>query len=86
MSRRMTVGFHDDGLYTDLKIAAVRRRLTASAIIAEAVNEWLERREDAELHPQINAARAEYKEKGGRPWAEVRKELTKPGTRKTGKR
>jgi len=41
MSRRMTVVFHDDELYTDLKVAAVRRRLTASEIIAEAVTEWL---------------------------------------------
>jgi predicted DNA-binding protein len=47
----MTVVFHDDELYTDLKVAAVRRRRTASEIITEAVTEWLESREDAALAP-----------------------------------
>lgn len=84
MSRRMTVVFHNDDLYTDLKVAAVRRRLTASEIIAQAVTEWLESREDAELAPVIKSARAEYQSKGGRPWAEVRKELDKSITRRNG--
>lgn len=75
MSRRMTVVFHDDDLYTDLKVAAVLRRRTASEIIAEAVTEWLESREDAALLPVIKSARAEYQEKGGRPWSEVRQEM-----------
>lgn len=69
MSRRMTVVFHDDDLYTNLKVEAVRRRKPASDIVSEAVLEWLESREDAELLPVIDAARAEWKEKGGRPWA-----------------
>ena len=76
MSRRMTVVFHDDDLYTNLKIEAVRRRKPASDIVSEAVLEWLESREDAELVPVIDAARAEWKEKGGRPWAEVEREMT----------
>jgi len=62
----MTVVFRNDELYTDLKAAAVRRRLTASEIIAQAVTEWLESREDAELVPVFKAARAEYHLKGGR--------------------
>jgi hypothetical protein len=84
MSRRMTVVFHNDELYTDLKVAAVRRRLTASEIIAEAVTEWLESREDIELAPVIKASRTEYQTKGGRPWGEVRKELDKSITRRNG--
>ncbi len=84
MSRRMTVVFHNDELYTDLKVAAVRRRLTASEIIAEAVTEWLESREDAELVPVIKAAHSEYQAKGGRPWGEVRKQLDKSITRRNG--
>jgi hypothetical protein len=86
MSRRMTVVFHDDELYTDLKVAAVRRRLTASEIITEAVTEWLESREDAALVPVIKAARAEYQEKGGRPWDEVRQEVNQSIARRNGKR
>ena len=75
MSRRMTVVFHDDDLYTNLKIAAVRRNRPASEIIAEAIWEWLESREDAELLPTIEAARAEWRKKGGRPWSKAEKDL-----------
>jgi hypothetical protein len=39
------------------------------------VREWLESHEDAELIPVIESARAEWKEKGGRPWTEVEQEL-----------
>lgn len=86
MSRRMTVVFHNDDLYTDLKVAAVRRRLTASEIIAEAVTEWLESREDAALLPVIDAARTEYKEQGGRPWSKVRQEVSQAIDKRNGKR
>ena len=75
MSRKMTVVFHSEELYTELKVAAARRHMPASEIIADAVNEWLESREDAELLPVIGAARKEWKEKGGRPWAEVERDV-----------
>jgi hypothetical protein len=71
MSIKMTVVFHDEDLYTHLKVAAARRHMPASEIIADAVTEWLESREDAELLPSIEAARIEWKEKGGRPWSEI---------------
>jgi hypothetical protein len=71
MSIKMTVVFHDEDLYTYLKVAAARRHMPASEIIADAVTEWLESREDAELLPAIEAARIEWKEKGGRPWSEI---------------
>lgn len=75
MSRKMTVVFHDEGLYTDLKVEAARSHQPASKIVSEAVKEWLERQEDAELLPQVAEAKAEWKVKGGRPWSEVEKEL-----------
>ena len=71
MSIKMTVVFHDEDLYTYLKVEAARRHMPASEIIADAVTEWLESREDAELLPAIEAARIEWKEKGGRPWSEI---------------
>lgn len=77
MKRKVTLVFHDEDLYTRLKIEAVRRRTTASEIVADAVGEWLESHEDAELLPLINSARAEWKEKGGRPWSEAERELGK---------
>ena len=75
MSKRMTVVFHDEDLYTYLKVEAARRHKPASDIIAEAVREWLESHEDAELLPVVEAARTEWQEKGGRPWAEVEHKL-----------
>jgi hypothetical protein len=75
MKRKMTVVFHDEDLYTQLKIEAVKSHRPACDIVAEAVREWLESREDSELLPAIEAARAEWREKGGRPWAEVEQEL-----------
>lgn len=77
MSRRMTVIFHDEDLYTSLKIEAVKRRLSASDLIAEAVKELLESREDIKLVPIIEEARAEYNKKGGRVWNEVSGDLKK---------
>ncbi len=82
MSRRMTVVFHDEELYTQLKIEAARRHKAASEIVADAVREWLENREDAELFPVIEAARSEWKEKGGHPWSEAERKLEESVTQR----
>ncbi len=82
MSRKMTVVFHDEELYTYLKVEAARRHTAASEIITDAVREWLESREDAELLPVIESARSEWKEKGGRPWSEVERELEETVTQR----
>ena len=84
MTRKVTLVFHDEDLYTQLKIEAVRRRTTASDIVADAVREWLESREDAELAPAIEAARTEWKEKGGRPWSEAEREIEESVDRREG--
>lgn len=75
MSRKMTVVFHNEELYTDLKVEAARRHIAASDIVAEAVQQWLDDREDEELLPLIRESIKEYEEKGGKPWEEVDKEL-----------
>jgi hypothetical protein len=77
MKRKMTVVFQDEDLYIQLKIEAVKRRTAASEIVSDAVREWLESREDAELLPAIESATQEWKEKGGRPWSEAEKDLEK---------
>jgi hypothetical protein len=84
MKRKVTLVFHDEDLYTQLKIEAVRRRTTASEIVADAVREWLESREDAELVPAIEVARDEWKEKGGRPWSEAEREIEESIDRREG--
>ena len=82
MTKRMTVVFHDENLYTSLKVEAAKKHKPASEIVAEAVAEWLERSEDEKLIPVIKAAQAEWEEKGGRSWDEVEKELEEDINRK----
>lgn len=82
MSRKMTVVFHDEELYTYLKVEAARRHTPASEIITDAVRQWLENREDADLLPVIEADRTEWKEKGGRPWSEVEQEMEESVSRR----
>ena len=82
MGRRMTVVFHNEELYTYLKVEAARRHIPASDIVADAVHEWLEKQEDAELVPVVEAGRAEWNEKGGRPWSEVEQELEEAVTQR----
>jgi hypothetical protein len=84
MSRKMTVVFHNEELYTYLKVEAARRHMPASEIISDAVSEWLESREDAELLPIIEAARTEWKQKEGRPWSEAERELEAAVNRRDG--
>lgn len=75
MARKMTVVFHDEELYTYLKVEAARRHRAASEIVSDAVRGWLESQEDADLLPVIESARSEWKGKGGRPWSEAEREL-----------
>ncbi len=77
MSRKMTVVFHDEELYTNLKVEAARRHSAASEIVTDAVRQWLENREDADLLSAVESAHAEWKQKGGRPWSEVEQQVDK---------
>ena len=75
MSKRMTVIFEDEALYTALKVEAARKGRHAKDIVAEAVSEWLEAREDEELGSDLEERRTEWKEKGGRSWAAVERDM-----------
>ena len=65
MSKRMTVIFEDEALYTALKVEAVRKGRHAKDIVTEAVSEWLEAREDEELRAGLEEARHEWERQGG---------------------
>ena len=65
MSKRMTVIFEDEALYTALKVEAARKGRYAKDIVAEAVREWLEAREDDELRASLEEARHEWEHEGG---------------------
>ena len=65
MSKRMTVIFEDEALYTALKVEAARRGRHAKDIVAEAVSEWLEAKEDEELRSGLGGVRDEWERQGG---------------------
>ncbi|MDA0988380.1 MAG: hypothetical protein O2783_04490 [Chloroflexi bacterium] len=65
MSKRMTVIFEDEALYTALKVEAARKGRHARDIVAEALREWLEASEDEELGADLEERRTEWREKGG---------------------
>ena len=75
MSKRMTVIFEDEELYTALKVEAVRTGRHAKDIVAEAVAEWLEAREDEELGAGLEEVRQEWREKGGTEASEFFRDL-----------
>lgn len=63
--KRMTVIFEDEALYTAVKVEATRRNKPLKELVPEILKEWLEEQEDIELLPAIEAARGEWREKGG---------------------
>ena len=65
MSKRMIVIFEDEGLYAALKVAAARNGQPAQEIVAQAVREWLEAKEDEELRAELEGARREWEREGG---------------------
>ena len=65
MSKRMTVIFEDEALYTALKVEAARKGRYAKDIVAEAVREWLEAKEDEKLQTELDEAREEWERGGG---------------------
>ena len=65
MSRRMTLVFDDDQLYTALEVEAVRTGRDANDIVGEAIREWLESAEDEELMTALEEARTEWRRDGG---------------------
>jgi len=75
MSKRMTVIFKDENIYTHLKVEAAKRDINASDIISEAVVEWIESREDIELAPLINESQKEVRESGTKSWDKLKKEF-----------
>ncbi|MBI2303183.1 MAG: hypothetical protein HYU86_00350 [Chloroflexi bacterium] len=81
--KRMTVLFEDEALYTAVKVEAARRNCPLKDVVTEALREWLEAQEDAELLPAIEGARGEWQEKGGTEVGEFFKQLKAEETRKS---
>ena len=64
MAKRLTVVV-DDELYAAVTAEAARLKRPLKDIVAEALHEWLEALEDAELMPLVEEARAEWEKHGG---------------------
>ncbi len=75
VSKRMTVVFKDENLYTHLKVEAAKRNINASDIVSEAVVEWIEGQEDLELSPLIKSSQEEVESKGTKSWEELKNNL-----------
>jgi len=75
MSKRMTVVFKNENIYTHLKVEAAKRNINASDIVSEAVVEWIESHEDLELSSLIKNSQEEVKSSGTKSWDELKKNL-----------
>jgi len=64
MSKRMTVVFEDESLYTAVKVQAARRHVAARDIVADALREWLQVQEDLEDVQIAEERIAEYERTG----------------------
>ena len=82
MSKRMTVVFDDEDLYKAIKFEAVRTGRPAKDLISQAMREWLEEQEDAELRVGLDEIREDLKKNGGREVGEFFRELRASRTRK----
>jgi hypothetical protein len=65
MTKRMTVVFDDEELYTSVKVEAARRHVPAKDLVAEALRDWLELQEDREDLEALREGREDYEREGG---------------------
>ena len=76
---RNTVRLEDELLSAAIREEAARRRTTPAELLRQAVREWLESQEDAEIRPVLDAARREWKEQGGQEAAEFFRQVRQGG-------
>ena len=69
---------HDEELYLALKAQASSERRTLGSIITEALQQWLQAKEDAEDAPAAEEANRE--EGANIPWETVKRELRTYGS------
>ena len=62
---KVTLDIGDEALYRAVKVEAARSDRTVRAIVAEALEQWLERLEDQEDRAAAEVAIAEYERDGG---------------------
>lgn len=75
MAKRLNVVFDDDSLYRALKVEAARRGVPARWIVCQALEMWLEARENDEDIAESIEAYADYRAHGGLTAQEVHAEV-----------
>ena len=65
MPNRITVVFDDEELYAEFKEVAERSGVPAKDIVAEAIRDWLESKDDEGICRDVNEARREWEIWGG---------------------
>src|SRR3954447_19438646 len=75
MAKRLTVVLDDEELYAAVTAEAARLNRPLKDVVAEALREWLEALEDAELIPLVEEARAEWEKHGGSEASELFRHL-----------
>ncbi len=75
MSKRMTVVFDDEALYTAVKVEAARSGRHAKDLVTLALRKWFDEQEDADLSAGLAEVRDELRHDGGREAGEFFREL-----------
>ncbi len=75
MSRRMTIVFDDEELYTALKVEAARCHRPAKDLVAEALNLLFEATGDERDMILMRARMKSYAKRGGTPVEKILEEL-----------
>ena len=75
-----SITLEDEVLSTAIREEAARRQTTPAELLNQAVREWLESQEDAEIIPELDAARREWEAKGGQEASEFFRQLRESKT------
>jgi Arc/MetJ family transcription regulator len=74
MAKRLTIVV-DDELYAAVTAEAARLHRPLKDVVADALREWLEALEDAELIPLVEESRADWEKHGGIELSELIRQL-----------
>jgi hypothetical protein len=74
-AKRLTIVLDDDELYAAVTAEATRLHRPLKDVVAEALREWLEALEDAELIPLVEESRADWEKHGGIEASELFRQL-----------
>lgn len=72
---KITIVFEDDELYRAVEAQAAKLGRPMKAVVTEALEAWLEALEGTEDLAEYRASMAEYRDKGGIPWEQIKAKM-----------